>query len=120
MDFSTTLYGLQIYPETIKEVLIKKPFSSYLSGKLTLMTRFDRNQDQYLEINLELQRNKEISAVLKKHLISKIIKNLREKNSEFHELSNYLKERAEPKLVFWPCEDPLHFKPGIKQKWVKK
>lgn len=120
MDFSTTLYGLQIYPETIKEVLIKKPFSNYLTGKMTLVTRFDNNQNQYLEINLELQRNKNAGTLLKKHLLSKVVENLRNKSSEFHELSNYLKEKADPKLIFWSCEDPLHFKPGVKQKWVKK
>lgn len=120
MDFATTIYGLQVYPETIKEVLIEKPFEKTLTGKLTLVTRFDKNQDQYIEINLELQKNKDMSAVMKNQLLKRIIKNLRKNNSEFRELSDYLKDRAYPKLVFWPAEDPLYFKSGIKQKWVKK
>mgnify|MGYP000566079978 CR=1 FL=1 len=49
-----------------------------------------------------------------------VLKNLRAKNSEFRELSDFLKDRATPTLVFWPQEDPLYFKPGIKQKWVDK
>lgn len=120
MDFSTTLYGLQIYPETIKEVLLDKPFNEFLTGKLTLVTKFDYKQNQYLEINLELQKDAQMSPVAKNQLVSSVIKNLREKNSEFRELSNYLGKRAQPKLIFWPFEDPEHFKPGIKQKWVKR
>lgn len=119
VDFSTTLYGLQIYPETIREVLLDSPFDEFVTGKITLVTKFDYKQDQYLEVNVELQKNKEVSPILKTQLTSEIIQNLREKNSEFRELSDYLKERAAPQLIFWPFEDPEHFKPGVKQKWVK-
>lgn len=119
-DFSTTLYGLQIYPETIKETLLKKPFDTLLTGKFTLITKFDIHQDQYLEINLETQKEASVSKGIEEKLIDDIIKNLRIKNSEFRELSDYLKDRVRPQLVFWPTEDPLYFKPGIKQEWVKK
>lgn len=119
IDFSTTLYGLQIYPETIREVLLDKPFNQFLTGKITLETKFNENQDQYLEVNLELQRGKEANKLLKEQLLSSIVRNLREKNSEFRELAKYLDARAIPQLVFWPFEDPEHFRPGMKQKWVK-
>ncbi|MFA5996779.1 MAG: hypothetical protein WC790_03625 [Candidatus Paceibacterota bacterium] len=118
IDLATTLYGLQVYPETIKEVLLDKRFVEYLTGKLTLITKYDDNQDQYLEINLERKPNADIHKTLSAQLVTEIVKNLREKNSEFHELSNFLGKRAEPRLVFWSYEDPLYFKPGIKQSWV--
>lgn len=118
IDLATTLYGLQVYPETIKEVLLDKRFVEHLTGKLTLITKYDDNQDQYLEINLERKPNAEISNTISSQLQTEIVKNLREKNSEFHELSNFLGKRAEPKLIFWSYEDPLYFKPGIKQPWV--
>ena len=118
IDLATTLYGLQIYPETIKEVLLKKHFVNSLTGKLTLITKYDANHDQYLEINLECRPKKEASKALASELLAEIIKSLREKNSEFRELSDFLGKRAEPKLVFWAYEDPLYFKPGIKQPWV--
>jgi phenylacetate-CoA ligase len=35
-DFSTTLYGLQIYPEVIREVLIRNPLQKFLVGALLL------------------------------------------------------------------------------------
>lgn len=118
IDLSTTLYGLQIYPETVREVLLDKRFQEYLTGKLALMTKFDEEQNQYLEINLELKPHKEAGKVFASELTSEIIRNLREKNSEFHELSDFLGKRSEPRLVFWKYEDPLYFKPGIKQAWV--
>lgn len=119
-DMSTTIYGLQVYPETIREVLLEKPFPKYLTGKLTLATQFDNKQNQYLEINLELQKDKKISGVAERQLSSQILKNLIEKNSEFRELHKFLGVRAIPRLVFWPNEHAQYFKPGIKQRWVKK
>lgn len=119
-DMSTTLYGLQIYPETIREVLIKPPFDEFFTGKFTLMTKFDDKQNQYLEINLEQRKNKKANHIIQTQLLNQIIKNLLDKNSEYHELFNFIKERSYPKLIFWPAEDPLYFKPGVKQAWVKK
>jgi phenylacetate-CoA ligase len=120
IDFATTLYGLQIYPETIKEVLLDKRFESTLTGKLTLITKYDDNQDQFLEVNLELKPQKESTNVFAGELLNAIVKNLREKSSEFHELSDFLGKRSHPKLVFWQYEDPLYFKTGVKQSWVVK
>lgn len=118
IDLATTLYGLQVYPETIREVLLAKPFVDHLTGKLTLITKYDDNHDQYLEINLEQKPKKEAGKAFSSELVAEIVKNLREKNSEFRELSDFLGKRAEPKLIFWPYEDPLYFKPGVKQPWV--
>lgn len=119
-DFSTTLYGLQIYPETIREVLIEKPFNKIITGKCSMITKFDGNQNQFVEINIELRKSQEIGKIMQTQLRDHIVHNLREKNSEFRELSDFLKERAHPRLRFWPAEDPTHFKLGIKQKWTKK
>lgn len=119
-DLSTTLYGLQIYPEVIREVLLDDPHGKYLTGKFSMMTKFDKKHNQYLEINLELKKGKKQSTRIKKHLNNVIVLNLRSKISEFKELNNFLGKRAHPKIVFWPHEHPKHFKPGIKQKWVKK
>ena len=118
-DMSTTLYGLQIFPEIIRDALISGVAADYLTGKFSLSTKFDANQDQYLEINIELRNDKIINDQFKKALTDLIVSTLCIKSSEFNELNNHLKERAAPKLVFWPFEHPEHFKPGIKQKWVK-
>lgn len=119
-DFATTLYGLQIYPETVREAIMEDKLAKYLSGKLTLTTKFDKRHNQYLEIHLELRRNKKPNASVRRDALKQILSHLRFKNSEFRELHNYLKNRALPKLVFWPYGHELHFRQGVKQKWVKK
>ena len=120
-DFSATLYGLQIYPETIRETVLENPFNGFLTSKFMLITKFDKNQNQYLEINIELKKNiKFIPFFLRERLLKKIIYNLRQNNSEFRELSDHLKKKANPKLVFWKNGNPEFFEAGVKQKWVKK
>ncbi len=118
-DLSTNLYGLIIYPEIIREALFGGIISRFLTGKFTMLTKFNSKQNQYLEINLELKKGKKINKTTKEKILKKIVSSLRFKSSEFRELSDYLKRRAFPKLVFWPAGHPLYFKSGIKQKWVK-
>ncbi|MEK7547093.1 MAG: hypothetical protein AAB536_02865 [Patescibacteria group bacterium] len=120
IDYSTTLYGLQIYPEAIREALLKKSLNGFFTGKFTMITKFDKHKDQFLEINLELKKSKKAGENVKKKTLKEIIAMLREKNSEFRELHSHLGKRAIPKLVFWEYEHPLFFKQGVKQKWVRK
>lgn len=119
-DLSTTLYGAQIYPETIRNVLLRAPFTKHLTGKFTLLTKYDNKHDQYIEINLELKKNKEATKAFSLHLNDRIVSELMKKNSEYKELSKFVGKRALPRLIFWQSEDPTHFKSGVKQQWVKK
>ncbi len=120
VDFSTTLYGLQIYPEMVREALIRNPISKNLTGKFTMLTKYDKNQDQHLEINLEVKKGKKLNRGTEKNILTKIFSTLCIKSSEYRELSKHIGERSLPKLVFWPAEHPQYFKPGVKQKWVEK
>ena len=117
-DFSTTLYGLQIYPEHIREALIRTSVSKVITGKFAMTTEFDASQNQYLRINLETVPNAKIDAKTKAVLMRAIVDNLEAMNSEFRELHRFLGDRALPQLAFWPAEDKRYFLPGIKQKWV--
>jgi len=117
-DFSTTLYGLQIYPEHIREALIKRPVRKFLTGKFTMRTMFDKKQDQYLEINLELSRNAIINKTIEQAILKQIVDTLTKSNSEYRELHRFVGDRALPRLVFWPSEDVTYFRPGVKQQWV--
>lgn len=119
-DLSTTLYGLQIYPGMLKEALLDQPIAHILTGKFALVTRFSSQQNQYLEINLELKKGARLTLALKKLVLKKVIAALLAKSSEFRELYRQLKDRAVPKIIFWPAEYALYFKPGTKQKWVLK
>ncbi|MFA5991459.1 MAG: hypothetical protein WC794_04410 [Candidatus Doudnabacteria bacterium] len=119
-DFSTTLYGLQIYPQTIKLAIEDSKLEKYLSGKFTLETFFDKQNNQSLKINLELKSQKYPSHKLYLLTEKLILKKLLETNSEFKELTSMISfKRIKPKLVFWNFNDPNYFKSGIKQQWIK-
>ena len=118
IDFATTIYGLQIFPEMIRDSLLHKDVAEFLTGKFTLLTKFDNKQNQYLEINVELKSDAKPDSGFKRMVADRITSDLSKKSSEFRELHAYLKERAVPKLVFWNFNDPTYFKAGIKQKWV--
>lgn len=117
-DLSTTLYGLQIYPETVKEVLLQRPFVSHMSGRVALVTKYDRTHDQYLEINVELRPLRHATKALSARLQDAIVRNLKIKNGEFRELFSSHGTKAVPRVRFWPHLDPLYFRRDIKQKWV--
>lgn len=119
-DFSTTLYGLQIYPETIREALLKKTLHPHVTGKFSMATTFDEQQNQYLEIHIEMKKGKEESKELMDILTGEVFEFLRKHNAEFRELSDHLKERARPRVKLWPAEHPTYFKVGGKQKWIQK
>lgn len=121
-DFSTSFYGLQIYPEPIREALLKTPLPSYLTGKLSLETNFDNKQNQHLLIHLEMRKthNETLPQIIRKAALSSIVEQLELKSSEYRELRKFFGKRALPRLQFWPPEDPKYFKVGIKQKWAVK
>ncbi len=119
-DLSTTLYGLQIYPEVIREVLLEKRFQSALTGKFTMITAYDKKKNQQLQIHIEEKRGRSIKKSEIRSLEKSIVEALRTRNSEFRELSDFLGKRAYPKLHFWPLGHSTHFQVGAKQKWVKK
>jgi phenylacetate-CoA ligase len=118
-DFSTTLYGLKVYPENIKDAFLEKTLCDELTGKFTIISRFDRRQNQFLEVHIELRQGRSQSTALFQETLLQVVKHFREKNAAFRELANSLGKRAWPRLIFWPHEDPRYFKPGIKQPWVK-
>ena len=117
-DFSVSLYGLNIYPEWIRKAIVSTELSAKLTSKFTLITKFNENGDQYLELNVELKKGAKASIEFKHKAEKLIVDYLSLSSSEYRELLHHLKKRAHPKLKFWRAEDPLYFQPGIKQKWV--
>ena len=118
-DFVVKLYGANVYPETIRNVLHADQFASILTGKCTLIIKYDRRQNQYLEINIEMKFGASPNKQLEKELSQAIVEKLLQENSEYR--SNYREsaKRQQPKVVLWPFEDQRHFSVGGKQKWVK-
>ena len=123
-DLATTLFGILIYPEYIKSAFQNKSLSNYLTGKFTMTTKTDRQQNQFLEINVELKKGERRNDRLIKTIKDCVVKSLMRRSTEY----NYLYKNSTPayqrklfpKIVLWPHEHSLYFAPGTKQKWVKK
>lgn len=120
MDSSVKFYGAIIWPETIREVLQSETFENTLTGKFTMLTKFDDKLNQVLEINAELSKEATESPALSQNVQNLIVKNLLKKNAEYSNNHSMMSDKVIPKIVFWPYESPNYFKPGGKQKWVDK
>jgi len=118
-DFSVSFYALQIYPETVRKALQAKEFRQDVTGKFTMLVKFDKRQNQYLEINVELKPRREDRGALRDRIEKAITEKLLKENSEYQKTYSEISDRARPKVVFWAYESPLYFMPGTKQRWVK-
>jgi phenylacetate-CoA ligase len=120
-DFSTTLYGLQIYPQTIKRALEIPELSKPLTGKFVIETHYDKKSDQYLKVNIELKPGFKANSKLYSKVEKSIVVSLLKENSEYRELTTMLtSDRTKPKLFFWSYNDEKYFRSGGKQQWLKK
>ena len=119
-DLSVSFYAFQIYPETIRRALHDESIEDDITGKFTMQVKYDDSAQQVFEINIELKTDRQESAKLHDHLTSLIVKSLLKESSEYRETHERYGEKIYPQLVFWPYEDTSFFRPGVKQKWVKK
>jgi phenylacetate-CoA ligase len=120
-DFSTKLYGAIIYPEYIKKGLQREDFDSRITGKFTMYTRFDEQEDEYLEVNIELKPNVSETEELVTSLVKALSESLTKESAEHKNNTTLLSHgKVMPRVIVWPNEHEDHFKLGGKQKWVKK
>ena len=97
-----------------------KRLESELTGKFTMVVVYNDQMNQELQINVELKNGGSVSEGLEKYYLEAV------KNQLLLEVSEYRKTYEEkgdlvlPKIIFWPYESQNYFRPGIKQKWVKK
>lgn len=118
-NFAAKLHLRDIHPQIIKEVLLENGLVGIFSGKFTMITRYDKNNNQYLEINLELKSGKSAGAKIKKLAHKKLLNAICTKTTGPGDFQDLSKKTNLINLIFWPKEHPLYFKPGIKQQWHK-
>ena len=119
-DFSVSFYAFQIYPGTIKKALQHTIFEHELTGKFTMLVEYDEEFNQILEINVELKYGMKDSEDLGKKIQNQIKTTLMEESSEYRETYRHKGDLVLPRIILHEYENPEYFKPGIKQKWVKK
>jgi len=119
-DFSASLYGVKIYPQELKDAFLANGTRKHCTGKFCLLTRFDSNQDQFLEVNAELKASRSDTPELLAKVTATVTAHLERKNSAYRELLKSLGQRVWPRVTFWPHEHPDYFQPGGKQQWAPR
>jgi phenylacetate-CoA ligase len=123
-DFAVSLVGINIYPEYIKNAIIKKELQKYFTGKFSMIVNYDKKMNQKLVVHIELKKlikpNKKIEKIAQKEITHSLLKNSTEYNHLYSSGSLEYKKQLEPEIVLHFYEDPNYFRPGIKQKWSIK
>lgn len=119
-DLSVKLYGAIVYPEHVKAGLQDRDFSRFITGKFAISVLHDKNQDEYLEINVELARGETASEQVAQEISMSVLGSLTAKSAEYKNNTDVLAGKVQPRIVLWPYEDPTYFGAGGKQKWVIK
>ncbi len=119
-DFSVSFFAFQIYPETIRAALAGRRLAEELTGKFTMSVEYDAGGQQELKIHLELKTDTPETPDLHDRTQMAVVERLLQDSSEYRRTFEEYGERVYPILTFWPYEDANYFKPGTKQKWVKK
>lgn len=119
-DFTATLYGANIYPESVREALIDPVVKEKVTGKFTMFTKSDKYLDQFLSINVELKQGINPSKSLISQVQRVVIDYLRKLNSEYSQIYDEMNHRAHPEIVLYHHEEGEYFQPGSKHRWTKK
>lgn len=119
-DLTISFYGLKIYPENIKAGLENKSIKDFVSGKFVIQQKNQSNQDQYWEIDLELNKDIRETHEIREKVTKSIMKSLKEKNAEYNALLNAMGKKAHPTIKFFAKGDKKHFNDkSLKQRWKK-
>ncbi len=123
-DFAIKFRLRDLYPEMFRDVFFQPRFRGWFTGKFEMATRFDQTQNQYLEMNVELKKGRSVRAVrrtLVEELHGRMLRTIRERtNGPGGGSDTFLDGDRIIRFTFWPAEDPRHFRPGVKQKWVER
>jgi len=120
-DFTVSIYSVNIYPESIRKALEVKELQEAITGKFTMIVDFDKSENQFLEINIELKPEQTETEIIKQKVLNSIISWLNKENSEWRDFyaDEGIRHKVTPILTFWPYQHETHFRAGRKQKWVK-
>ena len=119
-DLTVSFYGLLIYPEHIKYCLERQGLDKVISGKFVLTIEHDEKQNPKLVIMVELKPTIKPTKKFVDELIEIVVRRLRRVNTEYGRLYLSIKDQAIPEIRLIENGNQEFFKPGVKQRWVKK
>ncbi len=104
-DYAVTLYGVNIYPEQIKRILLEGGLTEKFTGKFVMKKIFNNKQDQFLEIHLESTMKLPMDGTGEKEIVESIVHYLCRFNFEYGKLYMSLKEKVLPRCILYPIGD---------------
>jgi len=115
-NLTVTVYGVNVYPESIKAFLLSPQFHDKITGRFTMRTSTDDEQNQFLEFFVESSPRKSEGGIDESELSAAIASHLKTVNSEFRKLSESVKRQL-VRVRLRPFQDRRYFS-SDKQKFV--
>ncbi len=118
-DQTVTLYGLNVYPQTIRKALESKELIDFVTARSTISTEYKKRGTQYLKVIVELKKGERVSNSKRNKISEKVFQILFEDNYEYRTLYQKIGDKAKPviKLVMY---GRIAENRGIKQQWIKR
>lgn len=117
-DYSASVYGVTISPETIKDILATNPFARYLSSRFVMTTIEDSESNQYLNIVCECKKSTDVRDVAIPAIEKQFAEHLKIYSSEYAKLLSSMGGRVYPKVELKNYGDDEHFSSRNKQKYI--
>ncbi|KKP97973.1 MAG: hypothetical protein US71_C0001G0085 [Parcubacteria group bacterium GW2011_GWD2_38_12] len=117
-DFTIVVRGVNIHPAEIKHSIENKDFQEYFTGKFTLIKKYNKNFDEYFEVNIEMKKNIKPSKGLNKKIKQAVVEYLNKTNSEFNDQYRSAPNKITPKVIFWSYQHHRYFQSTAKHKWA--
>lgn len=116
-DSTIVVRGVNIHPTEIKHSIENKSLHNFLTGKFTLIKKYNKKLDEYFEVNIELKKNKKKDSQLIKRIREILTDNLNAMNSEFNDQYKSVPNKITPKIILWPYQHKKYFQSSGKHKW---
>jgi phenylacetate-CoA ligase len=116
-DQTVTLYGLNVYPQTIREALEQPKVFGNVTGRVQIATSYTESQDQYLEITVEVREGIALETLSPEGIADQVTQYLVTHSSEYAALREKIGEKSNPFVVLVPYGS--FSSTSIKQAWVR-
>jgi phenylacetate-CoA ligase len=117
-DYTASIYGVLIYPETIKDILSSNPFLKYFSGRFIMSTEEDAGSNQYLSLILETKKTVDVKDVAIPIIEKSFAEYIKLYSSEYSKLLSSAGQRVYPKISIRNYGDQEHFSGKNKQRYL--
>ena len=120
-DQTVSFYGLQIYPEHVREGLEHENIAAFVTGRFIMRPYTDKDQNQHWELYIELRQDVKETPVIRGTIEEYVLQALLSRNIEYNRLTESIGEKACHEIVFRDKGDPKSFgEQYVKQRWTQK